>query len=394
MQQNYRPGFISQNRPPWQRPRPRPPINANRRPIPPYRPLPTLPVYKPEDSVDTVNLYNVTKITENRTMTVSDKAEEDNYDNVGNTDYELDIDNSVKKPQLIKNKKDKTRFSEKTPILPEIVESNNSEVLNISPTQHQALIIYSTSEKNTVELFESNNLRGSEEFDGDLIEPSLVEDFVSSSTYNKTPDMTTAPLVLNKTNQIQNAAVRQTAFNGQNQTSLYHPRPGLVLDDPEFKPGGSKNHIPHKNRPQLPQNLPPGYGEIFDITLSAIQGPGVGGSSQKQTVNIKPYGSYEGSDLILSPSGDQGFVSIDGKRTYINLFGDSTDAPTKISPSTIAKQIKPTQVLSPGVTGSGYVVAETEPPVNQHSNKYSNQRLNQRPRPAIPRPPPVRYLYP
>ena len=197
------------------------------------------------------------------------------------------------------------------------------------------------------QLLESNNLTGSEELNADFIESSLVDDFViSSSTYNETPDMTTVPLLnqnLEPTATLQSSPdVRPTVYNGQkNQSISYHPRPGLVLDDLEFMPGGSKI----KSRPHTLQNLPPGYGEIFDITLSAIQGPG-GGSSQQQTVNIKPYGSYEGSDLILSPSGDQGFVSIDGKRTYINLFGDSTDAPANISPSTIAKQIRPTQVRS------------------------------------------------
>lgn len=387
MQQNYRPGFISQNRPPWQRPRPRPPINANRRPIPPYRPLPSLPTYKPEMGSTFNHNINATKSSDD-TIVSSNIAEEDIYDSDGidSTEYELDIDNSVKKDQLTKNKK--TKIAEKKQ---EINDSGNSKVIEISPTAQLTTIIHSTSEINTVQFLESNNfLTGSEEFNGDMIQPSLVEDFVvNSASYNKTPDMTTELLVNHNalpTATPQNLpVVRPTASNGQNQSIPYHPRPGLVLDDPEFKPGGQKS----KTRPQQHQNLPPGYGEIFDITLSAIQGPG-GGSSQQQTVNIKPYGSYEGSDLILSPSGDQGFVLFDGKRSYINLFGDATDEPANISPSTIAKQIKPTQVLSPGVTGSGYVVAETEPPVNQHSNKFSQQRPNQRPRPAIPKPPPVR----
>lgn len=61
--------------------------------------------------------------------------------------------------------------------------------------------------------------------------------------------------------------------------------------------------------------------------------------------------------MITSPVGKEGFVSIDGKRTYLNLFGDSTDshdvAPTKVGavgPSTNA------------ITGTGYAVAEQEKP--------------------------------
>lgn len=108
---------------------------------------------------------------------------------------------------------------------------------------------------------------------------------------------------------------------------------------------------------------PPGYGEIFDVTLSAIQGPG-SGSGSKQTINIKQYGynptGLTQPDIIISPSGDEGFVSIDGKRTYINLFGDATDVPTQ--PTTADTQIQPTEVIPAGVTGTGYAIPETESP--------------------------------
>nr|XP_016941267.2 uncharacterized protein LOC108018248 isoform X5 [Drosophila suzukii] len=99
----------------------------------------------------------------------------------------------------------------------------------------------------------------------------------------------------------------------------YHPRPGIVLDDPEFKPGGRPrppNQRPPPAQQTLPlpavqptrQHLPPGYGEIFDVTLSAIQGPGPKGSGSQQTINIKPYGSYAAGggqgqgDIIVSAS--------------------------------------------------------------------------------------------
>nr|XP_014085266.1 mucin-5AC isoform X3 [Bactrocera oleae] len=150
--------------------------------------------------------------------------------------------------------------------------------------------------------------------------------------------------------------------------SDYQPRPGIVLDDPEFKPGGRpRPPRPIQSRPgdvqQQPpyniqptrQHLPPGYGEIFDVTLSAIQGPGSVGGSQ-QTINIKPYGTYGNSggqqgDIILSAAGDDGFVSIDGKRTYINLFGEPTDPPVGV-PTTPATAVP--QLPGSGVTvGSG-----------------------------------------
>lgn len=48
----------------------------------------------------------------------------------------------------------------------------------------------------------------------------------------------------------------------------YRPRPGIVLDDTEYKPGLG-NRQPIITRPPIGQ-----IGEIFDITVSAIQGPG------------------------------------------------------------------------------------------------------------------------
>lgn len=50
-----------------------------------------------------------------------------------------------------------------------------------------------------------------------------------------------------------------------------------------------------------------------------------------ETVNLSPHGEQ---DIIVSASGSQGFVSIDGKRTYLNLFDSSTPdahlAPTRV----------------------------------------------------------------
>lgn len=46
----------------------------------------------------------------------------------------------------------------------------------------------------------------------------------------------------------------------------YYSRPGIVLDDPEFKP-----HIGGQRRPIQVQV--PSKGDVFDIMVSAIQGP-------------------------------------------------------------------------------------------------------------------------
>jgi hypothetical protein len=58
-------------------------------------------------------------------------------------------------------------------------------------------------------------------------------------------------------------------------------------------------------------------------------------------VNLPGAGNGEVSVITTAEAG-QHFVSIDGKRTYINLFG-STETATSITPtSTQRQQIKPT----------------------------------------------------
>lgn len=62
----------------------------------------------------------------------------------------------------------------------------------------------------------------------------------------------------------------------------YRPRPGIVLDDTEYKPGGHRTPAIITARPPIGQ-----IGEIFDVTVSAIQGPG--GSGGASVGSGKPY---------------------------------------------------------------------------------------------------------
>ncbi|KAK9886647.1 hypothetical protein WA026_017568 [Henosepilachna vigintioctopunctata] len=159
----------------------------------------------------------------------------------------------------------------------------------------------------------------------------------------------------------------------------YRPRPGIVLDDTEYKPGGSHRH-PIVTRPPIGQ-----LGDIFDITVSAIQGPG--GSSGTQG---KPYiipvdieKVHVGQDVITSPQDGNGFVSIDGKRTYLNLFGE-------VEPTTTsAEMIKPSGVSHNQVTGTGYAIAE---PVEKKPSSIKPTQSQRRPLYGRPKPthPPVR----
>lgn len=123
----------------------------------------------------------------------------------------------------------------------------------------------------------------------------------------------------------------------------FYARPGIVLDDTDYTPGAlepsTKPHFHHVHRntgAHSSATLSNIYAEIFDVTLSAIQGqPGHNkvvdlieiGNTDSDPTNViatKFYGT-DGNDIIVSASDDNSFVSIDGKRTYINLFGETAE---------------------------------------------------------------------
>lgn len=375
MQQNFnRPGFVSQNRPPWKRPRPRPPINANRRPIPPYRPIPSLSEYNKGEEEHFLN-QNLSEGSGEKPV-VELETDGSLYDD---GDEETTSEVVPSKDELKKKKSEKK---------PTVLDSSL-----ISPTPSVVTIIQTTSEVNTVqELEESSESSDISEkpSSSTTLESSINEATTQSPLVVETPMLVEASSLETPSSITSSVIVSSSTptppLSNQQQTQ-FHPRPGIVLDDPEFKPG--QHNTNPNGRPRLPPiqqkpNLPLGYGEIFDITLSAIQGPN-GNTGSQQTVNIKPYGTYEGSDIILSPSGDQAFVSIDGKRSYINLFGDATEAPSISSSQVDLKH--PTGVLPAGITGSGYVIAETEPSIKK-PHRPQNRPIH---RPRIPaQQPPVR----
>lgn len=361
MQQNYRPGFISQNRPPWQRPRPRPPIPGGRRPIPPYKPIPTMPEYHPEDDIQltTLEIDTNSSLDSNPTDSVFDSSgyevQDEHFDDIESSTVEvLQTTASTKVPlkkEDFSKKKDKTKSSEKKPIVPV-----TPTVVTDAPPPSLITIIQSTSEVH--EYIEPNETV-------DTITPTIESSIDESTSSSTTVILETTPILSSTIIDSSQSIVEQStpALTSSSSsvsrwqsssTSIdtnypYHPRPGIVLDDPEFKPGGGR--LPGSLRPPRPQVqptrpvTPPGYGEIFDVTLSAIQGPS--GSGSKQTIKIKPYdGTYASQagngDIIVSPNGDDGFVSIDGKRTYLNLFGDSSETVTPSTTSTAQLQIEPT----------------------------------------------------
>lgn len=368
---NYRPGFISQqqqspqqqNRPPWQRPRPRPPIisNPNRRPIltpPPYkftsRPVQEL---RPPDIDPIPTSSQISPAEHDEKAPPNTNSSFENTDLLANEQLPAATNESAStaSPTPSKEEFSKKKDKLKKPITMPVVISptKSAEVSAVTTTPTMKTIIHTSSEVHSSQLIASStpSIEPSEQ----LFSKKSQSIVTSSASTQKTPELfqpTTQSTSSSNINvPLASANTRKTSHDIATPTQstpnvalpsnfpTFHPRPGIVLDDPEFKPGGHARPSATATKPfniqptrVHPSNLPPGYGEIFDVTLSAIQGPGNGGAnSGLQTINIKPFGAANnGNDIIITAAGDESFVSIDGKRTYINLFGESTEPPNQL----------------------------------------------------------------
>ncbi|XP_065092956.1 uncharacterized protein pwn isoform X2 [Ochlerotatus camptorhynchus] len=429
MQQTNRPGFVSQNRPPWQRPKPRPPISPNRRPMPPYKPYPTnIDFVKPE--VDrapiTVAPNEGNSISEATEKQPTGDDSEVTSKPAATTTTESEAHETTTDPpvQEIKEEKPAKKVDKPSskPAMTEVqytiepADGDHAQAdpspMSSEPFQTEVPSVY---EINSIEYLPSTaDTTGSI-----LLEPSTTETStpvelitptktVSTTIISTSPSTTSnTPMIISTTPMAANHRPEESTSSSTIPTPTlpppsgaptttdyrFHPRPGLVLDDPDFKPGGNKPIRPQNHYPPQPEihgstgvQLP-AYGEIFDVTLSAIQGPA--GSGSQQTVKFNPYrpqnnnnNQQDDASIILTASGSEGFVSIDGKRSYIDLFGDSKT----IVPTTTSETIRPTQVPLPGITGTGYAVAETEPP--QPQAPVAPQQQPPQP-PALAHPPPT-----
>ncbi|KAJ8670610.1 hypothetical protein QAD02_001869 [Eretmocerus hayati] len=150
-----------------------------------------------------------------------------------------------------------------------------------------------------------------------------------------------------------------TFSKGQSSVYSYRPRPGLVLDDTLDYTGsqGLATQRPYGVGPQR-HPLPPSR-DTFDIVVSAIQGPGGSGTGG---VTVPINGPQGDGDILTSPVEGQGFVSIDGKRTYLNLFDNADEATAGPAPavSTAAAvpnkaHVQPTRTQGAPVLGTGFV---------------------------------------
>ncbi|XP_050673556.1 uncharacterized protein LOC126971345 [Leptidea sinapis] len=356
-----RPGF-HRPVPPWQR-RPRPPTR---------RPNPSLPVYKP-----TIPPLPELDLNENN------EDEQQEHENVS-----IEITTEIKNVTESQTEKPTTEIKFTT----ERVKETTIEVKNITEMVKEATTEITTTAKaeTTTETAKSEKPKKKEVFadkkekiknDFDKvknvtmeIEPSMVE-HVKEST--PAPTVALPSVVHSSESTISDTVIKTSSINtlpiSSTESIPYHPyrpRPGIVLDDPDFKPHGSRV----RDAPVItaPQALP-GYGEIFDVTVSAIQGPGEKGAS----VHIENINIHH-DDIIVSPSGDQGFVSIDGKRTYLNLFDTSTSiAPTRVQTSlhTVPKTVGPVGIAVPA--------DDVQQPIRRPPPIHRPQHTYKRPQPTV-----------
>ncbi|XP_043262800.1 uncharacterized protein LOC122403373 [Colletes gigas] len=190
------------------------------------------------------------------------------------------------------------------------------------------------------------------------LEPSKSSDFDTATSTSSVPTPTdNFPSTFTKTTSTtEKSTIHAPATNTFTKSSAptdryaYRPRPGIVLDD-TLDYTGSQGLA--TQRPYAPPRHPP-LGDIFDVTVSAIQGPGGGGSGDGVRVPVNA-GS---ADVILTSAVEgQGFVSIDGKRTYLNLFENTDQTSTHVQ-----SQPQPTRTQPPAVVGTGFAVPQPDPP--------------------------------
>lgn len=248
-----------------------------------------------------------------------------------------DMENGDKKKQtMIKNEKEKPNINNKKEEKIKEAEVGLNESTTIKNPYSNSVLLQPTPtlESSMVEITKDNSSQLSTQNPTNIISTDALPDFkvTKNATSQLSPNSVTPTSIINS----QPSLPTQQSFPYQ----PYKPRPGIVLDDTEYRPVSGPGGGPGR-RPKPPPRAPTSYAEIFDVTLTAIQGPNGGsGTATVQIENVQPNGNN--GDIIVSPSGDQGFVSIDGKRTYLNLFGDSTPTsvvkPTPVQKSTIGRK--------------------------------------------------------
>ncbi|XP_031784910.1 uncharacterized protein LOC100122207 [Nasonia vitripennis] len=363
----------------------RPSRPGTRRPVPPYKPLPNIAgsnvtAYEQSES-DKVNavidLQNKIDPDENRTRLTSDHANHSgnhSRQQVSPTrKYQstLKTDNPVAENTLVLggvapqplpipdsgDEPDKQKISATSakPVFQTTLGvETSSSVQVIATTSTTTMLEPSLLPVSHSDFSESSSITSSDA--PVTLEPSRT----STSSVDPSSGLSTPTEGLLSTSRIKstNLPHRQpvqpitssiTFSKAHSSVYSYRPRPGIVLDDTLDYAGaqGIVTQRPYGGPPRHPNP------DTFDVVVSAIQGPGGSGTGE---VRVPVNGAHAGSDDILtSPVEGQGFVSIDGKRTYLNLF-DNTEGTASASKA----HVQPTRTQSAPVHGTGFAVPQTD----------------------------------
>lgn len=338
---------IQPNRPPWHGSRTRPPIqitNTNRMQMPTRLPhQPTQDFRSPSKTVNTITTYStgLPEVIKPLEVFASEKSMPSQMLLVKPSNQPESVKEMTRKPDL--NLKKSTKLP--LPISSPIIENTNvppKMPVNLQTSISPLVAREKTTETTTPVLIPQASAISDENTRMPQLIPSstqsvqvhIVPEIKATETIESSIDSTISPSRVTKpTEQIESS----TDFKS------FYARPGIVLDDTDYKPGVLEPstepvfHHTHRDASvQSSASLSNIFAEIFDVTLSAIQGqPGSHhkvvdlieirntGSDAPDVVATK-YGTY-GNDIIVSASDDNSFVSIDGKRTYINLFGETSE---------------------------------------------------------------------
>lgn len=404
----YRPGF-HRPLPPWQRPRPRP--IPGRRPPPMYKPtVPPIPNLSEDTVMDEVATIsdNETSYLENNIHDVKDELTLNLDDLSLNNDTVVDDKDETtaaadtttsttttttttttteattteSKPETTTTEKSKPEKPEKVKLDKEKKKDMEKEKIKDKPIVNKTV-----NGNDTQVVLESSKV--------DVANSSVVTPTPGEGIQIHAKPTQSLPAVHS---DIKTSSIEPVLLTSSEDVSYhpYRPRPGIVLDDTDFKPHGSQSrfHV----RPEASvitaseTRLPGGYGEIFDVTVSAIQGPGEKGGASVHIENVNPIsGHAEHDDIIVSASGDNGFVSIDGKRTYLNLFGDSSTATPTIVPVIRPTKVQrlPQQTPSPLGTGIAIPADDVHDAIPHRPARPSSGPAHSRPQQGYRRPQPT-----
>ncbi|XP_076241034.1 calcium-binding EGF-like domain-containing protein pawn [Calliopsis andreniformis] len=264
------------------------------------------------------------------------------------------------KSSKIGTSRDSTSTSSST-ISKSSTKSFSTSTLNIE-TSSSVHVIEPTTTKSVIQataIPSGNNVNNSSSASNTTaLEPSRSPDYESSTSTSSlaTPTESLPSMFTKVTSTTEKSIVHTPVANTFTKNSAptdryaYRPRPGIVLDDTLDYTGPQGLAT---QRPYAPPRHPP-LGDIFDVTVSAVQGPGGGGSGEGVRV---PVNAGNAEVILTSAVEGQGFVSIDGKRTYLHLFENSDRTSTHVQ-----AQPQPTRTQPPPIVGTGFAVAQPDSP--------------------------------